>query len=299
MTGGKASPWVSLLLTVHSSTSAVCNSPRHWASPGLSCWRWSKHRKDPSSQVLWTWCLIQDCWIERKTLCWTLLAPLLSYYCSKEGCIALTLSLLIKSYELDSKSDNMNQHNFFSPLSLVMLEGKNPFWPCWLKFKLSQSQGRSCTSLQIQTPRVALCLGATKTGPQACEFNPPEIEDFEEFLKWDFSWSKIYYRHWFCSMEYLQETSTDSLARLKINWIVFWFFGMKSESSASPAQTNHLVWFGFSTSVSGFESFIHCWVFLHEPVSEARMQTGCYRRNEAGVLESKHLLFKWEAGGLL
>lgn len=30
------------------------------------------------------------------------------------------------SYELDSNSDDMNQHNFFSPLSLVMLEGKNP-----------------------------------------------------------------------------------------------------------------------------------------------------------------------------
>lgn len=154
--------------------SAVCNSLIHWASLGLSCGRWSKQRKNLSSQVLWTWCLIQDYWIEQKTLGWALLAPLLTYYCSKEGCIALTLSLLIKSYELDSKSDNMNQHNFFSPLSLVMLEGKTLCWPCWLKFRLSQSRGRSCTSLQIQTAIAALCLGATKTGPQACEFNPPQ-----------------------------------------------------------------------------------------------------------------------------
>lgn len=38
----------------------------------------------------------------------------------------LTISFLIKSYELGSKSDGMNQHNFFFPLSLVMLEGKTP-----------------------------------------------------------------------------------------------------------------------------------------------------------------------------
>lgn len=38
----------------------------------------------------------------------------------------LKITFLIKSYELGSKSDGMNQHNFFFPLSLVMLEGKTP-----------------------------------------------------------------------------------------------------------------------------------------------------------------------------
>lgn len=39
---------------------------------------------------------------------------------------ALSISFLIKRYELDSKSDCMSQHIFIFLLSLVMLEGKNP-----------------------------------------------------------------------------------------------------------------------------------------------------------------------------
>lgn len=64
-------------------------------------------------------------------------------------------------------------------------------------------------------------------------------------LEWDcnYSWSKIYCGHWFCSMKYLQETSTDSLTWLKINWSVFRFFGMEWECSRSASHMNDLFCF--------------------------------------------------------
>lgn len=109
-------------------------------------------------------------------------------------------------------------------------------------------------------------------GLQAYEFNPPsQIDSLSETgcltLRWDcnYSWSKIYNWHWFCSMKCLQETSTDLLTRLKINWTVFRvFFGMKSESSRSPSQMNSLLCFGFCHWIIRLfqtESFIHGFFF--------------------------------------
>lgn len=172
-----------------------------------------------------------------------------------------------------------------TPLSLYLWwcwKGKALCCPCWVKFQSPQSRGRGCILLQIQTAIAALCYGATKMGPQAYEFNPIcQIDSLSDtaclILKWDcnYSWSKIYNGHWFCSMKCLQEMSTDLLTRLKINWTVFRFFGMKSESSRCPSQINNLVCFGFLSLnplfISDFESFIHC--FFYNPLAVSSSTT--------------------------
>lgn len=99
-------------------------------------------------------------------------------------------------------------------------------------------------------------------------------------MKWDrsSSWSKIYYRHCFCSMKRLQQTSTDSLTRLKINRTIFKdFWNAVSILQVSLSKEYFvLVWFLSVNppSSSDFESFVR------------------------GCSLNKQLLFKREAAAL-
>lgn len=90
-------------------------------------------------------------------------------------CIALTISFLIKSHELDSEPDSVNHCNSLFPLSLVVLEGKIPVLPAQVP-GVPGTRTR-CTWLQTQLPRAMLGCGVTKLGQWAPKFNPPSHRD--------------------------------------------------------------------------------------------------------------------------
>lgn len=133
-------------------------------------------------------------------------------------CTALTISLLIKSHEPDSESDSVNQHNSLFLLSLVVLQGKIPVLPV-------QAPGIPVTAPGCRYNTQELCWAVEQQNwahglrgqPSFSQGLPARSRCWT--LEWDcnYSWSKIYCGHWFCSMKYLQETSTDSLTWLKIN----------------------------------------------------------------------------------
>lgn len=132
-------------------------------------------------------------------------------------------------------------------------------WWCWkrkslccsCKCQVSQSQGTAAPGCRHNPQELCWATGQQKwtngLRVQSSFSQGLPVRSRHWTLAWDcnYSWSKIYCRHWFCSMKYLQEASTDSLTRLKINWTVFRFFGMKWESSRSASHMNDLFIFFF------------------------------------------------------
>lgn len=132
-------------------------------------------------------------------------------------------------------------------------------WWCWkrkslccsCKCQVSHSQGRAAPGCRHNPQELRWAMGQQKWANgltvQSSFSQGLPVRSRHWTLEWDsnYSWSKIYCRHWFCSMKYLQKASTDSLTWLKINWTVFRFFGMEWGSSRSASHMNDLFLFFF------------------------------------------------------
>lgn len=82
---------------------------------------------------------------------------------------ALTDSLLIKRYKLDSKSYCMHQDMFIFPLSLVMLEGKNPVLTLLAKVPAVTRQRIVAHHCRHKLQQSYCAMGQWMVGPQACK----------------------------------------------------------------------------------------------------------------------------------
>lgn len=131
---------------------------------------------------------------------------------------------------------------------------------CLCKSQVSQSQGWAAPGCR-QNPQ-ELCWAvewqnwANGLGVQSSSSEGLPARSRRWTLEWDcnYSWSKIDCRHRFCSMKYLQETSTDSLTGLKINWTVFVVFwnAMRILQISLSHEWFVLFCFFFHLSFTGF-----------------------------------------------
>lgn len=82
---------------------------------------------------------------------------------------ALTASFLIKRYELDSKSYHMHQDMFIFPLSLVMLEGKNPVLTLLAKVPAVTRQRIAAHHCRHKPQQSYCAMEQQMVRPQACK----------------------------------------------------------------------------------------------------------------------------------